>query len=219
MGLIGAISDIYDKLVLRNYDFIIVSNNCWGYRLYKILGSEYNTPFVGLYMYPSCYLKLLNDFEELINSELVFCNVSKYTENFSYPVAIIGDDIEIHFLHYNSEQEAKSKWNRRVERLNDCIKSNIPIYFKFCDRDLCSKENLIEFHSIEMANKISFSAKYNLDINNHIYLPFLKDNSTDSIINGDILFNKRYLYLSLSRWIKTKRVKPSVIKAIFDKLM
>ena len=58
-------------------------------------------------------------------------SISNYNDNIHYPVAQLGD-IEIHFLHYDSIENAIIKWENRKKRMkniNDCI-------VKMCDRDL-----------------------------------------------------------------------------------
>jgi len=40
-----------------------------------------------------------------------------FREHKYYPLARI-DDIEVHFLHYKTPEEAQNKWSRRVKRIN-----------------------------------------------------------------------------------------------------
>jgi len=46
---------------LKNRNFTIVSNNCWGGEVYRGFGLPYQTPFVGLFLFPACYIKLLKN--------------------------------------------------------------------------------------------------------------------------------------------------------------
>ena len=109
---------------LRQQPFCMISNNCLGRRLYQILDRDYNTPFVGLFMMPECFTELVIHFEEYMSRELRFVEVSKHKalnetreSGDRYPIGIIGG-AEIHFLHYESEQEALEKWNRRKARID-----------------------------------------------------------------------------------------------------
>ena len=98
------ISNAIERSRLHDKNFIIISNNCWGYEIYKVLGREYNTPFVGLFLFPEGYIKLLENFENCMNSELEFTSTSRYilgTTN--YPIGLLCGDIEIHFMHYSTE--------------------------------------------------------------------------------------------------------------------
>ena len=116
-----------NRIGLKNKDFTIVSNNCWGGFVYQKFGLEYKTPFIGLFIFTPDYIELLKNFKELIFKELKFINFeqSKYykeiikNKNYHiYPIAIIGGKVEIHFLHYKSNEEAAEKWKRRVKRIN-----------------------------------------------------------------------------------------------------
>lgn len=107
----------------ENKDFTIVSSNCTGGKIYEILDIEYNTPFIGLFIMEPCFIKLALDFDKKISNNLRFVKNSKYHNLIKniyptgYPIALL-DDIEIHFLHYESESEAQEKWERRLRRIN-----------------------------------------------------------------------------------------------------
>ena len=84
---------------------------------------------------------MLNNLDYYLKSggqSLRFVRESKYIKEFdnSYPLALL-DDIEIHFLHYQSESEAREKWQRRLARIHW---DNL--YFKFNDNDQCSYGHL-----------------------------------------------------------------------------
>ncbi|EPN5230295.1 hypothetical protein VCSRO12_2786 [Vibrio cholerae] len=197
------ISEIIDRILIKRDDFIIISNNCWGYEIYKIIGVKYNTPFVGLYMYPNCYLKLLENIEFYLLSELKFKNNSKYFNgSVKYPIGLLDGTLEIHFLHYIDEAEAKEKWERRVSRLFDEMhpdKGNV--FVKFCDRDGAKKEDLLRFHKLPFKNKVSFG-KQDIQVIDHIKVPVSKNENR--ITTGDDLFRNRYKYFNFSKWINKK---------------
>ena len=151
------------KDTLNNKDFTIISNNCWGGFVYKKFNLKYNTPFIGLFLFAPDYINLLKDFKNIIYNELVFINAeeSRYKDTLlergkfnKYPIGKLDDKVEIHFLHYDSQEDAKNKWTSRVKRIN---MNNLLI--KFCDRDLCSEELILEFEKLEFKNKLCFAAK------------------------------------------------------------
>ena len=149
-----------DKLRLNNNNFVIISNNCWGAEIYNSVNRKYNTPFVGLFVYGPCYIKLLENFEFYMSQELKFRENSIYQIiKPNYPVGYLID-IEIHFLHYDSEIDAKEKWYRRIKRMNQVLDKN-NYYFKMCDRDRTDKEIIDRFHNLPFKNKISFGIKGN----------------------------------------------------------
>lgn len=160
---------------IRNTDFTIISNNCWGGFIYQMLKLPYNSPTIGLFMYASDYVEFCSNIKYYLNQEMVFIEHkdSKYYNEFKnkvkekYPIGKIND-IEIHFLHYKTEVEAKEKWERRKLRINW---DNI--IFKFSQRDLCSKQDISNFMELDYKNKICFS--YEHDIRDIIYVPELRN--------------------------------------------
>ena len=145
---------------MKNKDFTIISNNCWGGFIYQIFKLPYNTPTIGLFFFADDYVKFCSNIEYYLKNNLYFIEreESKYKDYISkeYPIGKI-DDIEVHFLHYKSSKEAKEKWDRRKKRINW---NNI--IFKFSQRDLCSKNNIIDFTNLEYKNKICFVKEKNI---------------------------------------------------------
>lgn len=174
---------------LKNKEFSIISNNCWGGRVYQDLGIAYRTPFVGLFLYAPCYIKLLKNLEYYMGLQLNFVNHSKYMEanevreENPYPIGTL-DDIEIHFLHYKNQQEAIEKWNRRTARINW---GNI--FIKFSDRDLCTEGLLIEFDNLNHENKICFTAKEYKNLKSNIWFYGYKN---ASFVDNELTEYKKY---------------------------
>lgn len=151
------------KFRLKNKTFTIISDNCWGGFIYKNLDLKFNTPFIGLFIFSEDYINLLKNLDNIIYKKLEFIdpNESKYKLELKnngtlgkYPIGILNKDVEIHFLHYKNEDEAREKWEKRVKRIN---KDNLLI--KFCDRDCCTEELIEEFDKLNYKNKICFTAK------------------------------------------------------------
>lgn len=158
---------IIHRIGLKNRDFTIVSNNCWGGYVYQEFGIKYNTPFIGLFIFSEDYIKLLQNFKYYLSQNLAFIKIdeSKYYNEIKdmgikkiYPIAML-DDIEIHFLHYKSQEEAQEKWRRRSKRINY---NNI--LFKFSENYLCTEDLIKAFIDLNYKNKICFATKdYNDD--------------------------------------------------------
>lgn len=108
----------YKRLILKNHDFSLLSNNCNGACILHDLNLKFNSPFVNLWLYPKDFIKYCSNIEHYKSCELVFVNSLDF--NVDYPVAKL-DDIYIFFMHYTSEQEAKSKWIERQNRISDRI--------------------------------------------------------------------------------------------------
>ena len=157
------ISKIRNKS-LKNKNFTIISNNCWGGYIYRLFNLPYQSPTIGLFIMPNDYLKFVNNLEYYLKEcKLKFIN-PKDSHNYdelvshacygSYPVGLL-DDVEILFMHYKTEAEALEKWNRRCERINW---DNLII--KFNDQNGCTNEQIEKFNKINKYDKmICFIAK------------------------------------------------------------
>lgn len=205
----------FEWFKLRDTKFILISNNCFGSELYISAKKRYNTPFVGLALYPDCYLKFLNNFQENINKKIVFIKKSKYIKNISYPLGIIDNDIEIHFIHYTDSNEALTKWKMRIKRLKEDMNKNYPLFLKICDRDGCTIKHLDRFHELPFENKISLGVS-SYENKNHIKIPFLKDLNNNSLIDGFALFKKRNKYMDFTYWIKHKKINKTFFSSFLS---
>lgn len=149
---------------IDNSDFTIISNNCWGGFIYQSYNLKYNTPTVGLFFMADDYIEFLSDIKKWIYQPINFIDFkeSKYYEHFKewdkfgkYPIGKYqNSNIEIHFLHYNSQEKAIGDWNRRVTRINWN-----KILYKFNDQNGCSEEHIRAFEKLNFKNKVCFTAK------------------------------------------------------------
>ena len=108
-------------------DTSIISSNCFAGRIMQDLGMQYNSPTLGLYFWAPDYIEFLRHLEfYLTKAKITFLEHSKYPigdERRSawkhwYPIGSLDNKVEIHFLHYHSEEEAAEKWYRRASRVN-----------------------------------------------------------------------------------------------------
>ncbi|MCW3999404.1 MAG: DUF1919 domain-containing protein [Candidatus Bathyarchaeota archaeon] len=110
---------------LKNRNFTILCNNCVASGIYHKFGLKYTTPTIGLFFFSEDYIKFLENPRWYLNQPFKFSNSSVLhpsanelmAKTHVYPVATVGD-IEVHFLHYTTAQEAMDKWMRRVKRIN-----------------------------------------------------------------------------------------------------
>lgn len=197
-----------DVTSLKNSNFVIIANNCFGGKVYKSYGLPYNTPFVGMFLYGPCYLKLLQDFKNYLNKDLVFIQESVYkNREKTYPVAKLGD-IELHFSHYITEEEASEKWYRRRNRILEKMDLD-NFYFVISDRELVDKKIIKEFHKLPFKNKLSFGAKVikGLSPSKHVAVfETFKRNQTE-VPGGTKLFKISALYFDFENWINKKEIK------------
>ena len=147
--------------MIKTSKFTIVSNNCWGGKVYRYFHLPYLSPTVGLYFFAEDYLKFCTEFSRYINENLTFISIEDSRYNLELTRkgernVIIGklDDIEIIFLHYHSEYEAKEKWERRKRRIQ-----YDNLYFKFSEQNGCTKSHLKKFTDLPLPNKIIFTTR------------------------------------------------------------
>ena len=177
---------------LNNTDFSIISNNCWGGHVYRRYGLNYLSPTVGLYFFTEDYLLFLEDLQNNLKKDIRFIkyNQSKYKEiliekgQTHIPIGVLGDNIEIMFLHYKTEKEAYEKWNRRAKRTNF---DNLII--KMSQMNLCTEVHLRRFDNLPYKKKIAFVSKYlNTDIKSAV--PIYKYSNEERVIDDTTYFSK-----------------------------
>lgn len=153
------LSTRYDRYHYRPEPFVLIANNCFGGEVYQRFGLPYNSPFVGLFVPGPDFVRLLADLDGYLAQPLRF-PADAHSEwrwpGATYPLGLLGD-VEIHFVHYASAEEAAAKWYRRKDRLlRQTDRSRF--FYKICDRDGGSPDVLRAFHELPLANKISFGA-------------------------------------------------------------
>ena len=158
----------FKRIGLKNKDYSIISNNCWGGVVSRDRGIKYNSPTCGLFFYAKDYLKFLSNLDYYLNSERTEISIyeSKYRNDLQKRCddsLVIGvlDDIELIMLHYKSFEEAKTKWNRRKKRINY---DNLLV--KFSDQNLFTEEDFEKFKRLPFKNKlfITTNDSYNSNI-------------------------------------------------------
>lgn len=134
---------------IKSRDFSIIASNCTGTMPYRFLKMPYLSPTVNLFFHAPCYIKFASRLDHYLAQELRFVSQSRYPEAHAthekfdrYPIGVL-DDIEIHFMHYECEDDALDKWTRRKKRVN---KDNL--IFAFTDRDLCTPELMQKFDDL-----------------------------------------------------------------------
>lgn len=155
-----------ERKKLRFTDFSIISNNCWaGTAVYQPFGLKYNTPTVGLFIMDEDYIQFIGNLKWYLSQSPIFISPeeSKYydkisaggTKSVTYPIAKLGEDVELHFLHYHSEDEALTKWQRRVQRVNF---DKLLVKMSLRDSGYNKISMLERFCSLPYKNKICFSS-------------------------------------------------------------
>lgn len=94
----------------------IISRDCIGGVLYKRMKIKFNTPTIKLYMNNEDFIRFCLNIKNFVSGELKQIESIK-----SYPVGTISTDeglITIHFIHYDSFEQAKVAWDKRKKRID-----------------------------------------------------------------------------------------------------
>jgi len=192
------------RLLAGTVPFTIVSNNCWGAHVYKALDIAYRTPFVGLFVPPYSFIVLLRQFDHYMKSPLTFVGGSLYPhinawrlrEGLNYPIALLGDEIEINFQHYKNAAEAEEKWTRRCARM---VTNPARQYFKFDDREGATAEDIAAFAALDFPRKVCFTARpYSVHT---VLIPSAKGD--EHVADGASLARISPRYFNTLRWISS----------------
>lgn len=142
-------------------DFSIFSNNCWAGSVYRYFGLPYLSPTVGLYFWGEEFPVFAEDLRYYCSLSLQFIpwDASTHCEELvnrsleGVLVARLGD-VEIVFLHYSTEEEARTKWERRLARVNW---SNV--FLKFSEMNGCRPSDIERFDAIPFSNSVCFASR------------------------------------------------------------
>lgn len=155
--------------VIKNKNITVISNNCWSGFIYQSYRLQYNSPTIGLFFMPYDYIEFLKNLRALVNEPIEFIKYkeSKYYNYFSdwdtfgkYPIGKFkGSDIEIHFLHYNTNEEARESWERRCKRINWD-----KLIVKFNDQNGCTQDDIRKFDELNFKNKLCFVSSNNKQV-------------------------------------------------------
>ncbi len=184
---------------LKGTDFTIISNNCWGGHVYRWYALPYQSPTIGLYFWADEYLKLVSDLRHYIEAPLEFIPASE-SRNYEdlqkkghlhVPIGLI-DDIEIVFLHYKTEEEAREKWERRCRRVNW---DHILVKNSYIDR--CTDDIKQAFLALDLDCKLFFQGKDTGEPNTVFY----RNDANEMILQEDSMFF--YRFFDLTGWINS----------------
>ncbi|OOF42763.1 DUF1919 domain-containing protein [Rodentibacter trehalosifermentans] len=154
------------KAQLKNHRMTVLSANCVGAFILHDLGEPFNSPFVNLYLSPKDFIRYLQNIDFYQQQSLEFIASSK-----KYPVGKLAD-IEIHFMHYHNEQEAREKWQIRSARINP---DNL--FIIMTDKDGTqgiAYEDLLAFDRLPFKNKVVFTHKPYPELSSTFYIKGFK---------------------------------------------
>lgn len=138
---------------LINTDFSLLCNNCNGGVICHDLGLQFRAPTVNMFFYSDHFLRFCENFDHYIAQPLVPCENPRHKPEIAYPVCNLGD-LELHFLHYSSFEQAKEKWDARTARLN---RDNLFVMWTFFGGT--DPQTMERFDRLPFKNKVAFTEK------------------------------------------------------------
>lgn len=181
-----------NKEKLINKDFSLISNDCWGAYVYTYLDIRYSSPFIWLYLSSSDFMKLAKDFKKYMECELKFID-----SDMSFPVGMLGD-IKLNFNHYKTEDEARSCFEKRKERINY---NNL--YFRMFSEN---EEEITSFKEIPHKNKVMFFNKekyFKASLDKNI---ILMQSTPEYLSFGQYAQLQSYKYFDIIEWLNSGNV-------------
>jgi uncharacterized protein (DUF1919 family) len=112
----------------------------------------------------------------------------------------LEDGIELHFMHYASEAEAREKWLRRRDRMSwDPDR----MFVKFDDGDIGSglevQGLLRDFDALPYSRKVCFLAQRRPEIRCSVWIEELKNSS--HVMDGNRLYKVCQKYFNVTDWL------------------
>jgi uncharacterized protein (DUF1919 family) len=182
-----------NRKLLKNHDFSIISNNCIGALISHDLNQKFLSPTVNLFLTTKDFIEFVENLDYYLQLEIE--EITK--DNVNYPVGKLGE-LEVHFVHYHSIEEAKAKWDERRKRIN--YKN---LFIMMTDNDGCSEEVMQRFDNLPFQNKVLFTKKEYLQFKSTFYIKGYENDFSvgDLTAYKNILGNKLYDNFNYVKWL------------------
>lgn len=178
---------------LHNKNITFLCPNCIGGILFHDLGLRFMSPTVNLMMTQTDFVKFVLNMEYYLKEKFVF-----YTDpQYSCPCAHL-DDIDIHFTHYHTAQEAENKWKDRAKRIQ---KENIFIFLE--ERDGLTKEEILKLSTLKVKGIVVFTANEYEDIPYAVFIKkYQRQGEIGNILKRSLIDDAREYerYFDFPKW-------------------
>lgn len=163
---------------LINKDMTLLIPNCAGGHIFHDLNLQFKSPTINLMMFQKDFLQFVLHLDDYIDNELIFYK----HEEFPFPCAVLKakdlPDVHIHFTHYESEEEAKEKWDSRKKRIN---KNNMFVFL--AERDGITKDDILKLAQLNVKGIVCFTCNDYSDIPYQVYISkYHEDGETGTIL-------------------------------------
>jgi uncharacterized protein (DUF1919 family) len=200
---------------LEREDFTIISNDCWGQALYEDWSLECRTPLVGSGMHAECFLRFLGDLPRYLHSPLKFITVSRHASvnrlrlrREIWPMAVLDNDVEVHFLHYRTEEESRQVWEEGCRHVN---LDRIVVKFTI-DKDGALPHHIAQFAALPFERKLLISEREHPGIDCAVQVP-------NYVINGAMMFRRSLRFFDCAHWLNTGEIRRNTPRVLLNKLL
>jgi uncharacterized protein (DUF1919 family) len=203
-----------NQIGLRDRDFSILSNDCWAEALYEDWEVPCRTPFRGLGMDPSSFLHFVSDLERYLKEPLRFVPHSRHTvvNRFrgqdGWPIGMLGEEVEIYFLHYREEEEARRAWEDGCRAIN---LEHVAVKFTV-DKDGARPEHIEQF------NRLPFKRKLLLCKRSYPAVPCAV-RASKFVGDGAMMFRRSLRDFDCAHWLNTGEIRRHTPRVLLNKLI
>ncbi len=186
------------KCRLKNRDFTLLTPNCLGGILLHDLDLRFLTPTVNLMMTQTDFLQFVLHIKEYLAGQLQF--VEKPNEVCPCAELVYGDlsPVTVFFTHYDTPEEAESKWRERAKRINY---DNLFVFIE--ERDGITENNLKALGKLHVRGLVAFTCNEYPNLPYSVYLPQYQSlGEVGNILKKNILDDSREFerYFDFVRW-------------------
>lgn len=204
-----------NRMGLERTDFTVISNDCWGQALYEELGLRSRTPLIGSGMHADCFLRFLGDIPGYLAFPLRFISVSRYASvnrlrmrRSIWPMAVLGDGVEVHFIHYETEEESRRAWE---EGCRDVNLDRVVVKFTV-DKDGATPKHAAMFDRVPFERKLLLSAHAHPEIGCAVQVP-------NYVTNGAVMFRRSLRHFDCAHWLNTGEVRRRSARVMVNKVI
>lgn len=141
---------------LHNHGYTLIANNCCGGIIYHSLGEQFLSPTINLFIPTDDYFCFLENLEEALSTEIHEIKIDKTGATAPFPIGEMclknGSTIQIHFMHYPSFEEAKTKWEERCRRVKT---DNLFVLMELGPKT--TREYAEKFQNLPFPNKVAIT--------------------------------------------------------------
>ena len=158
---------------IKNENFSIITSNCCGGWIYHMLGMRFDSPTINIWIDKKQFCRFASNLEYYLSQELRFYE----KQGRKCPCAYLGDNehdpVSIDFVHYNTKEEAKDKWEQRKQRIHW---DNL--YIITCDGNNAESDDFALLNHVHCKRKIIFTSRPHPEIEDSFILYTMKKHMT-----------------------------------------